>query len=106
MDILLGLRQIRPNSSYTMLSDTYESLIWEDENTTKPTLAEIEAGYNEYQAQHQAKQYQRDRKLAYPKIEEQLDMLWHAIDNGTLDKTSDFYTTLKQVKDDNPKPTE
>jgi len=106
MDILLGLTHIRPNSSFTLNGDTYEDLIWEDENTTKPTLAEIEAGYNDYQAQHQATQYQRDRKLAYPKIEEQLDMLWHAIDIGTLDKTSDFYIALKQVKDNNPKPTE
>lgn len=51
-------------------------------------------------------QYKYDREEAYPKLEEQLDMLWHAIDSGTLDKTSDFYTTLKAVKDDNPKPTE
>lgn len=51
-------------------------------------------------------QYKHDRKEAYPAISEQLDMLWHSIDSGTLDKTSDFYTTLKQVKDDNPKPSE
>ena len=30
-------------------------------------------------------------------------MLWHAIDGDALDKTSDFYTKLKKVKDDNPK---
>ena len=92
MDILLGLRQIRPNSSYTMLDDTYESLIWEDENTTKPTLAEIEAGYNEYQAQHQATQYQRDRKLAYPKIEEQLDYIYH---NGVEAWKADMILPVK-----------
>lgn len=51
-------------------------------------------------------QYKHDRQQEYPKISDQLDMLWHAIDSGTLDKTSDFYTTLKQVKDDNPKPSE
>lgn len=44
------------------------------------------------------------RKIEYPDIGEQLDMLWHAIDTGTLDKTSDFYTVLKSVKDANPKP--
>ena len=83
MDILLGLRHIRPNSSFTMLDDTYESLIWEDENTTKPTLAEIEAGYNEYQAQYQATQYQRDRAKAYAPLAEQLDMQYHDTMNGT-----------------------
>jgi hypothetical protein len=30
-------------------------------------------------------------------------VLWHAIDTGTLDKTSDFYTKLKAVKDKYPK---
>lgn len=47
--------------------------------------------------------YSEKRKVAYPRIEEQLDMLWHAIDTGTLDKTSDFYTNLKVVKDKYPK---
>jgi hypothetical protein len=42
--------------------------------------------------------------MEYPDIGEQLDMLWHAIDDNTLDKTSDFYTALKSVKDKNPKP--
>jgi hypothetical protein len=31
-------------------------------------------------------------------------MLWHSIDSGSLDKTSDFYLALKAVKDNNPKP--
>jgi len=51
--------------------------------------------YNAHQKEKRAK--------AYPEVGEQLDMLWHAIDAGTLDKTSDFYTTLKQVKDTYPK---
>ena len=41
--------------------------------------------------------------IRYPKISDQLDMLWHAIDNGTLDKTSDFYISLKAVKAKHPK---
>jgi len=48
-------------------------------------------------------QYIEDRQQAYPEITDQLDMLWHAIDSGTLDKTSDFYITLKEVKDQYPK---
>lgn len=43
------------------------------------------------------------RKENYPRLQEQLDMLWHAIDEGKLDKTSDFYLTLKDVKDRFPK---
>jgi len=36
-------------------------------------------------------------------LQEQLDLLYHAIDAGKVDKTSDFYKDLKKVKDDNPK---
>ena len=42
--------------------------------------------------------------MAYPATGDQLDMLWHSIDAGTLDKTSDFYTSLKATKDKYPKP--
>ena len=55
----------------------------------------------------EATQYIRDRTTgisAYPPVGEQLDLLWHAIDGGALNKTSGFYTELKKVKDDNPKP--
>jgi len=48
-------------------------------------------------------EYQRKRQELYPTIGDQLDMLWHAIDNGTLNKTSDFYTAIKAVKDEIPK---
>ena len=47
--------------------------------------------------------YDVQRKKSYPDLGEQFDLLWHAIDAGTLDKTSDFYTKLKAVKDKYPK---
>jgi 4-hydroxyphenylpyruvate dioxygenase-like putative hemolysin len=47
--------------------------------------------------------YQKQRGAKYPKLVEQLDMLWHAIDQGKLDKTSDFYQAIKTVKDEFPK---
>lgn len=48
--------------------------------------------------------YKDNRKSAYPQLAEQFDKLWHDINNGTLDETGEFFTALKQVKDDNPKP--
>ena len=50
--------------------------------------------------------YAAKRNMEYPELAEQFDMLWHAIDTDSLDKTSDFYVKLKQVKDNNPKPGE
>ena len=48
--------------------------------------------------------YQDLRATAYPRIAEQLDMIWHAMDTGELSIASDFYNTLKSVKDTYPKP--
>jgi len=61
--------------------------------------------YNEatVQAYMDSKAYIAKRQTEYPSMTDQLDMLWHAIDSGSLDKDSDFYTTLKAVKDANPK---
>ena len=47
--------------------------------------------------------YDIQRENSYPNLGEQFDLLWHALDAGTLDKTSDFYTKLKAVKDKYPK---
>jgi len=41
MNILAAIDYLRPNSPYTLLSPDYDSLIWQDENNPKPTLAEI-----------------------------------------------------------------
>jgi hypothetical protein len=65
------------------------------------TDAQIATELTRLQAAYAAKEYQRLRQ--YPSIGDQLDMLWHAIDNGTLNKTSDFYTAIKAVKDAHPK---
>jgi 4-hydroxyphenylpyruvate dioxygenase-like putative hemolysin len=48
-------------------------------------------------------QYKESRTTAYPSLTDQLDMLWHAIDSGTLDKTSEFYTSISAVKAKYPK---
>ena len=74
---------------------------WVDERT-QPTDAEIATKKTELQAEYDANQYQRDR--VYPQLGEQFDKLWHDINSGTLDNTGEFFTVLKEVKDNNPKP--
>ena len=54
-------------------------------------------------ALHNQLSYDEQRKAEYSPIGDQLDLLWHAIDDGTLDKTSTFYTSLKATKDKYPK---
>ena len=69
----------------------------------EPTWLAIQTELTKMQTAYDAKEYQRKREPEYPAIGEQLDLLWHAIDDGTLDKTSDFYTSLKATKDKYPK---
>jgi hypothetical protein len=47
------------------------------------------------------------REKQYPKIVDQLDLLWHDINNGILGegaKESNWFTTIKEIKDNTPKP--
>ena len=87
-------------------TQTYESIIWKDPADTVSKEV-IDAKVAELQAEYDSKQYQRDRADAYPELKEQLDLLWHAIDDGKFNvksKDTDFYKKLKAVKDANPKP--
>lgn len=67
------------------------------------TWNQIQTEIQRLQAEYDTTEYQRTRATQYPAIADQLDMLWHAIDSGSLDKDSDFYKLLKAVKDANPK---
>ena len=40
----------------------------------------------------------------YKGLAEQLDLLWHDIDAGKLDKTGSWYLDVKAVKERFPKP--
>ncbi len=56
----------------------------------------------------EAQSYEDERAREYPPIQEQLDLLWLAMEEGnwtvTKIKNSGFFTTLQAVKDAYPKP--
>ena len=62
----------------------------------QPSEAEIEAAHNEWQADYDSKQYQRDRASEYPSIPDQLDDIYHNGING-------WKATIKATKDKYPK---
>ena len=80
--------------------EVYSNLKLLDDTATMPSEEDVNAKIAEIQIQE-------DRKYAYPEIAEQLDLLWHAIEDGNFTnaklKNTDFYLKLKEVKDDNPK---
>ena len=67
-----------------------------DETKITAELAKLETSYNDTE-------YKRKRIIEYPSVEDQLDMLWHAMDDGTLTKVDTFYDANKTVKDKYPK---
>ena len=78
-----------------------------------PFTAEEEAQRDAEEAAWAAKQdaivptptYVSERKLAYPSIGDQLDMLWHSIDQNSALKSKyfSFYEAIKSVKVKHPK---
>jgi hypothetical protein len=97
-----AILKINPNANFTINADDINQITWLNGTTPIPK-ADIEAKMVELQADYDAKQYQRDR--VYPSIGDQLDMLWHSIDQNSALKSQyfDFYETIKAVKVKNPK---
>ena len=110
-----AMRSLVPNAKLHIINEDYDTMQWDASNTdTKPTKAEVEAEIARLDAEYLAKRYQRQRtndisertsgiQTSYPKISEQLDKLWHDIDEGKLDKNGEFYKYIKNVKDTFPK---
>jgi hypothetical protein len=81
-------------------SQVYANLVIHDDSKDKPTEKECTDGLKAMQDAWEAKQYARDRRLAYPRVGDQLDMIYH----DKVDGTTTWQTAIKKVKDDNPKP--
>ena len=89
-----AILSLQPNAKFTMVGDEITS--WESDDITQPTEEEVNAKIAELNILD-------TRKIAYGNITDQLDKLWHDINDGKLDKTGSWYLAIKKVKDDNPK---
>ncbi len=102
--IIEAILKINPNASVTVRGNDINTCEIEWHNGTTPIpKADIEAKMVEVQAEYDANQYQRDR--VYPSIGDQLDMLWHSIDQNPKLKSEyfEFYEAIKAVKVKHPK---
>ena len=97
-----AIKILRPHARYALTNLSFTA--WEDDTgTTPPTkdeiLKEVEREveiYNYYL-------YERDREKAFPKMVDQLDMLYHDIKNGNFENGS-WNQAIENVKDKFPKP--
>ena len=98
-----AIQKINPNASFIIRGDDINTCEIEWHNGTTPiSKADIEAKMNEIGTESN---YAQQRKNAYPEIGDQLDMLWHSIDQNPKLKSEyfDFYETIKAVKVKYPK---
>lgn len=85
-----------------VIYEDYESIIW-PEGFSIPSIEDVDLIINEYNNYITLVEYKDKRKAEYPKIEDQLDMIWHSMDNEEITKDSIFYPSIKIVKDKYPK---
>ena len=99
-----AIKTINPNATYAITGSDLNTCKIEWLNGTTPiSKADIEAKMAELQTAYDAKEYQRDRSVAYAEIKEQLDLLYHDMAADKGDKTGEWFKAIKAVKDANPK---
>ena len=87
---------LNPEAEATQMADG--SLVWH-KNPTNITDEQITTKQAELQTDYDNKVYARKRALAYPTIEDQLDMqYWDKINSTTT-----WQDAIAKVKSDNPK---
>ena len=104
--ILKAIKKINPNAMVTIYgSDINTCTFTWHEGTTPISKADIEAKMNEMANEPEQSNYAQQRRNAYPEIGDQLDMLWHSIDQDAELKSKyfDFYQAIKSVKVKYPK---
>lgn len=87
-----ALKSLRPEAEWTLNGDTFEGLTWLSEGEP-PTESEIMAEIARLQP---IAEYRQNRKNAYPALEEQLDMIYHNINQ--------WKTHIQNIKERFPKP--
>tara|TARA_R110000744_G_scaffold25653_1_gene63574 strand:+ start:383 stop:685 length:303 start_codon:yes stop_codon:yes gene_type:complete len=97
-DIISAILAINPDARAVVNAEDIDQITWKD-GTTPISKSDIQAKQAELKTAYDAKQYQRDRAIAYPAIQEQLDMQYWDNVNGT----TTWKDAIAKVKSDNPK---
>ena len=93
------------HAEVSVFGNDINRITWHDDNPTNITNQQILDKQVELQADYDAKQYQRDRTdvtgtNAYPSIEDQMDMQYHDL----VDGTTTWKDAVQAIKDAHPKP--
>lgn len=94
--------------------EVHESFLWKDMIADYDSATDTPAEYN-YDAEtdtisrivYETPSYDVQRQMAYDSIQQQLDSLWHDVDDGKFGdnaKTGGWYNALRSTKTAYPKP--
>ena len=93
VDAILALDS---KAQVSVFGEDYEKITWHDKNPNKITVDQIKTKKAELDKIDKANEYQMQREKEYPRIEDQLDTIYHkGID--------EWKKTIKAVKDKYPK---
>ena len=100
ISIIASIIAIKADAQVSVSAEDVNQIIWHDSNPTNITNAQILAKQAELQIVYDANQYQRDREFKYPSWQDQMDMQYHDL----VDGTTTWKDAVQAVKDANPKP--
>lgn len=105
MMISEAILQINPNLEFVVKDDDYDTIEWINfDPIENPELVPDKEEVLKIATEiAKSREHILPRIKAYPKIDEQLDMLWHAMDSGEIPKATEWYNKIKEVKDSIPK---
>jgi hypothetical protein len=91
-----AILRLRPNSAFVLENEDLSRLDWRDDSTVPPSIEEINIEYKSLLKEYESYSYWRNRRKEYPKIEEQLDILFHKGYDG-------WKNIIQQIKEKYPK---
>ena len=98
IDIGTAILAINPNAEFRFENENINNIEWIN-NTTPIAKADIEAKIAELQTTYDNNAYQRTRASEYPTWQDQMDMQYKDLLNGT----TTWKDAVAKVKSDNPK---
>ena len=102
--VIDAIRAINPTAEVSVSAEDVNQIVWENGTVPIPK-ADIETKLAELQTAYDAEQYARDREKEYPTWQDQMDMLWHSIDQDAALKSKyfAFHQAILAVKSKHPK---
>ena len=100
--IIDAILNINPKAEVSTTNEDYDTIQWHN-GTTPIAKSDIEAKVSEMNTAYDNAQYQRDRAVAYPSLNEFAEAYCEKEIGGNSTKWNEYVTKYNKVRTDNPK---